>query len=141
MSSTTGKCLCGTVTVTAETVEKEFSACHCSMCRRWAGGPVFAVSADGVSFEGEDNIGVYASSDWAERGFCKSCGTNLFYRLKETGQHYMLVGLFDDQAPFVLNSEIFIDHKPDGYAFQGEHPRLTEEEFMAMFASTDQDGS
>jgi len=45
--------------------------------------------ADTVSFAGEENVAVYKSSDWAERGFCKQCGTHLFYRF-HGNQHMML---------------------------------------------------
>jgi hypothetical protein len=41
------------------------------------------------------------------------------------------VGAFDDSAPFRLAREIFIDKKPAGYAFAGDHPRWTEEETFA----------
>jgi len=27
-----------------------------------------------VAFEGEENISVFSSSEWAERGFCNKCG-------------------------------------------------------------------
>jgi hypothetical protein len=30
--------------------------------------------------------------------------------------------------------EIFVDNKPAGYAFAGDHPRLTEAEFLAQFS-------
>ena len=43
----------------------------------------------------------------------------------------MSVGAFDDATPFELTREIFIDHKPAGYALAGEHPRLTEREILA----------
>ena len=131
MFSATGKCLCGAVSVNAETEETGYHACHCAMCRRWGGGPGFYFPAGDVSFKGEENVAVYQSSEWAERGFCKTCGSNLFYRLKENGQHFLPVGLFDDPSPFVLKGEIYIDSKPDSYAFAGEHSRLTEEEFLA----------
>ena len=48
----------------------------------------------------------------------------------------MAVGAFDDVAAFRLASEIFIDEKPEGYAFAGEHPRLTAAETLAKFASS-----
>ncbi|NIT13149.1 MAG: GFA family protein, partial [Candidatus Dadabacteria bacterium] len=52
------------------------------MCRKWCGGPLMAVNCGtDVTFEGEDNITVYDSSSWAERGFCSGCGSHLFYRL------------------------------------------------------------
>jgi hypothetical protein len=105
------------------------------MCRRWSGGaPFFATAARGVSFEGVENVAHFASSDWAERGFCKTCGSTLFYFLKPTGTYMMSVGAFDDPAVFRLEREIFIDHKPDGYALAGDHPRLTESETIAAFA-------
>jgi hypothetical protein len=46
-----------------------------------------------VSFDGEEHLSVFDSSKWAERGFCRSCGTHLFYRIKETGQHMIPVGI------------------------------------------------
>jgi len=45
----------------------------------------------------------------------------------------MPVGVFDDQSIFRITGEIFIDRKPPGYDFAGDHPRLTEAETMAMF--------
>jgi hypothetical protein len=101
------------------------------MCRQWSGGPAFAAGVGKVSFEGEDNISRYESSAWAERGFCDRCGTNLFYRLKEADHYVMWMGTFDDQTPFKLAGEIFVDEKPAGYDLAGDHPRLTGEEFMA----------
>jgi hypothetical protein len=106
------------------------------MCRRWAGGPVLAASVGSVTFEGAETVGRYASSDWAERGFCRVCGSNLFYHLKSTGQYMLCVGAFDDPGAFQLAGEIFIDHRPAGYAFAGDHPRLTEAQALAQFASS-----
>ena len=135
MATTTGKCLCGAVKFPAVDVSFNHSVCHCSTCRRWTGGgPFFGTRNKGVTFEGEENIGRYASSAWAERGFCKTCGTTLFYFPKPAGTYSMGVGTFDDPSPFRLASEIFIDDKPDGYAFAGDHPRLTAEETFAKFA-------
>jgi hypothetical protein len=122
-----GRCLCGAVTFTAEHVEYEHHACHCGMCRRWSGGSGFLGAAcTGVTFAGP--VGRYASSAWAERGFCTACGTTLFYFLAPAQSYILSVGAFDDQAPFRLVREIFIDKKPAGYAFAGEHERWTEQE-------------
>lgn len=128
--SMTGKCLCGAVSFVAEDVKKETHACHCGMCRRWSGSPVFGVSVGKIQFSGEENISVYVSSDWAERGFCKTCGTNLFYRLRESGHHIVCAGSFDKQEDLPLVGEIYIDQKPAGYDFVGDHPRQTEREFL-----------
>jgi len=125
----TGRCLCGAVTFTAEHVEREHHACLCGMCRRWSGGAGFlGASCHGVTFTGAEHLGRFTSSDWAERGFCRQCGTTLFYFLRPTQAYTMSVGAFDDQAPFRLVREIFIDKKPAGYAFAGDHERWTEAE-------------
>lgn len=127
--TSSGRCLCGAVRFTAEEVETEHHACHCGMCRRWSGGtPFFATLARNVVFEGSEQLGRYESSEWAHRGFCRTCGTTLFYFLKPTQSYMMSVGAFDDQAPFRLVRELFIDRKPDGYAFAGDHERWTEQE-------------
>jgi hypothetical protein len=121
--------LCGAVTFSAEHVELEHHACHCGMCRRWSGGSgFFGARCAGVTFAGADCLGRFVSSAWAERGFCKTCGTTLFYFLKPTETYTMSVGVFDDQRPFRLVREIFIDQKPSGYAFAGDHERWTEAE-------------
>jgi hypothetical protein len=127
----TGRCLCGAVSFTADDVETHFHACHCGMCRRWASGPVFAARAAAVKFAGEDNLKRYRSSDWAERGFCKNCGSNLFYYLRPASSYALSVGAFDDAAQFELAGEIFIDEKPGGYEIAGDHPRLTAAEVIA----------
>jgi hypothetical protein len=134
MATRHGRCLCGAVRFAVEHVETGHHACHCSLCRRWASGPVFGAAAAGISFEGTESIGRYDSSAWAQRGFCTVCGSNLFYLLKATGQYFLSVGTFEDASDFTLAREIFVDHKPQGYAFAGEHETLTEAQVFAAFA-------
>ena len=133
MAAMTGQCLCGTVTFTADTVETHHHVCHCKMCLRWSGGPLFAANVGSVEFNGADHIKRFESSPWAERGFCDVCGSNLFYRVKNADKYFMAVGTFDDKKSFELNGELYIDLKPDGYAFVGDHERLTEAEVIAKF--------
>ena len=75
-----GQCLCGAVQVEAVIAFDGLTVCHCDMCRRWAGGPFVAVQSESVSFDvAGDALATYTSSDWAERGFCKTCGIKSFY--------------------------------------------------------------
>jgi hypothetical protein len=127
----TGRCLCGAVTFTAHDVDLGMHVCHCSMCRMWAGGPTFSVACSRVEFRGEEHVTRFASSEWAERGFCDRCGSNLFYRLVQRDQYILQMGSFDDQAAFRVASEIYVDDKPVGYDLAGTHPRMTGEAFLA----------
>lgn len=130
-----GHCLCGAVQVTAHEASKDVGACHCGMCRRWGGGPFIELDCGtDVTVTGEDHITVYSSSEWAERVFCKTCGTNLFYRLKETGQYMIAVGIFDDQDDLTFKTQVFIDQKPSYYSFAEKTDNMTGDELMAMFA-------
>jgi hypothetical protein len=105
------------------------------MCRKWGGGPFLAVDCGKeVSFDGEDAIAVYPSSDWAERGFCKHCGSHLFYRLRESRQYMMPVGLFDEIDTPVFDHQVFIDTKPGWYDFANATKSMTGEEVFAMYA-------
>lgn len=128
-------CLCGAVTLTATRVAPQFAACHCGMCRRWGGGPLLAVDcADDVQIEGSESVAVFDSSKWAERGFCKSCGTHLFYRLKHSQEHQIPLGLFADKVSPAFGLQVFIDRKPPCYTFADKTEELTEAQVYEMYA-------
>ncbi len=130
-----GSCLCGAIRATAKNTSKNIGACHCAMCRNWGGGPLLAADCGtDVSFEGEEYISVFNSSDWAERGFCSKCGTHLFYRLKESQQYIMPVGLFDEDEQIVFQDQIFIDEKPSFYDFANKTNNMTGAEVFAKYA-------
>ena len=136
-----GGCLCGAVRFTAEPGSRQFGTCHCGMCRRWSAGVFLAVECeDRFTIEDETNLGVYRSSAWAERGFCKKCGTPLFYRM--TGQGYYAVSLeaLDDRAGFTFVSQIFIDEKPPYYDFANVTKTMTGAEVASAFASPGEKG-
>ncbi len=128
-----GRCLCGSISFTANEVEPEIGACHCRMCQRWAGCMLIAATARGLKFDGEEALGIYRSSDWAERGFCKQCGSVLFYRYLDSDEYELCVGSLDDPSDLNLTGEIFVDRKPDGYALAGDHPRLSEAETLEKY--------
>jgi len=84
------------------------------MCRKWADGALFSIEEAylecDVEFKGKDWIEEYVSSEKAKRGFCKNCGTSLYYKLN-TGQYFFNVGLFED-ADFQLVEEYDVEQKP-----------------------------
>ncbi len=130
-----GKCLCGAVSVTVDIEDNSFSACHCGMCRRWGGGPALTVDGNkNLKFKGEEFIGTYQSSEWAERGFCKRCGTHLFYRLKDASFCNLPLGLLENTDHFKFQTQIFIDSKPSCYEFANKTETMTEAQVIAQFA-------
>lgn len=104
----TGGCLCGAIRyrVTGPVLDTNF--CHCRMCQRFTGAPVSAGSVyalDAVEItRGEPRY--YRSSPFAERGFCATCGSSLFYRpvsppVTPDWENWILVytGSLDNPAP------------------------------------------
>ena len=100
-----GGCQCGAVRYRLAAVPKAPSICHCRMCQK-AGGAPFMVFAGLPEQFVEWTRGapkIYASSDFAERGFCADCGTPLTYQMKGKPRISFTVGSFDspaDIAPF-----------------------------------------
>lgn len=134
MSALNGRCLCGAVSFSA-IPKGGAGVCHCNMCRRWTGGINISVGlTEPPVFEDEARLGVYRSSEWAERVFCSDCGTSIMYRTVDGMHHYVSVQCFDDPAQFPLESEIFIDEKPASYSLAGERRHMTGAEVMAIYA-------
>lgn len=135
MTKTTGHCLCGGVKITVTDIPSDMHACHCENCRRQSMiGFSVPVAPDKLEVSG-DTIATFKSSDWGERGFCSTCGSNLWFRADDA-DYYLSPGLLDDLSGMKLVDEIFIDHKPAAYDFAGTRTRLTGEEFFAMIASS-----
>jgi len=141
--STTGSCMCGAVHYTLDDAPDEFGACHCSMCRKWSGGIYLGATAapDAIRFKGAENITTYTSSPWAERAFCKICGSNLYYRVTapgpQHGTYHFGFGTLDTAGDAKLTGELFIDLKPSGYSFAEPTHAMTEGEVLALFAWED----
>ena len=132
----TGTCLCGAVSLRTTALGTDSGACHCDLCRRWSGGPLFALSCgDDLRFEGEDRITTFDSTECAERGFCSSCGTHLFIRVKENGHYILPAGLFSAEDRLRFDHQTFVDRKPDYYLFADETTNLAGEEIFAQHAA------
>ena len=140
----TGGCMCGAVRYTLREEPVKMGACHCSMCRRWSGGIYLGCETkpDSMKFEGAENLTLYKSSDWAERGFCKKCGSNLFYRVTVEGPmngvYHFGAGTLDDADGLQLEHELFIDLKPNGYSFEQDTHQMTKADVEAMFAPSEE---
>ena len=125
-----GRCLCGAVTLRVADHRPEIGACHCSMCRRWTGTVFAAFDAPAAAVSVTGPVAVYRSSPFAERAFCRTCGSHLW--LRDDGKDYeLLPGLFDAAADFPLVSEIYVDCRIAALRLEGSHPRGTRAEYEA----------
>jgi len=137
----TGGCLCGAVRFSARLVNRDFGACHCEMCRRWTGSALLGISVPtgDITWTGVEHIATRQTSAWAERAWCSECGSGLYFRVTDGGPHSgdteLPVGLLDDAGGLTMTNEIYVDHKPDSYAYAGTGRRLmTRQDCIEAFA-------
>ncbi|TYG35427.1 GFA family protein [Lonepinella koalarum] len=128
-----GQCLCSAITLTVAD-NQNASVCHCGMCQRWNSGPLFAFHSEKIETTGNEYLACYQSSPWAERAFCRNCGSHLYYHMLGTQHYYVSTGLFYRQTTFTLADEVFIDKKPSFYELKNDVPKLTEAEMLEKMA-------
>ncbi len=131
-------CLCGKIqfNVEIDAADVNFHACHCTMCQKQNGGPYMGVKLSRTPDIVSESLAWYDSSDYAQRGFCKECGSTLFWRMKENVDAMCIVsvGVLKNTKNLTLTSHIFVDGKPDYYEIADGLPCLTAEQVMAKYS-------
>lgn len=115
--SVSGSCLCGRVTIEVARFDRDVVACHCGQCRKQTGHHFAATRAqlDDVTITGEQDIKWYKASAHAKRGFCRHCGSVLFWKQREVSHISILAGCLDGPTGLKLDRHIFTDDKGDYY--------------------------
>ena len=108
-----GGCQCGAVRYALHAEPGHGSICHCRMCQK-ASGNFFAAfstvaTSDVTWTRGEPAI--FKSSDLVERGFCRDCGTPLFFRYVDSDRIAMTIGSFDNPAPLAMEEQYGIESR------------------------------
>ena len=94
----TGGCQCGAVRYALTAEPTNPNVCYCRMCQK-AFGNVFGSFAGVRPDQFEITRGAmawFASSDFADRGFCRDCGTPLAYRFRDRPRISVSLGSLDD---------------------------------------------
>lgn len=113
-----GGCLCGAVRYRVEGPLRPVVDCHCAMCLKWHGhvGAYTAANRADVTIEGESSLAWYRSSGFAERGFCRTCGSSLFWRRLGSDILSISAGTLDQPTGLKTVRHIFTEHVADYYA-------------------------
>lgn len=126
-----GSCLCGAIRLEVKGEIAPPVACHCRECRKQTGH--YEVSADvqrkDLSVTGLDFITWFHSSAKVRRGFCKVCGSTLFWdpldqeRIPWTS---VALGCFDLPTHTQLKEHIFVAEKGDYYEIADGLPQIAD---------------
>jgi len=124
----TGSCLCGAVRFRTRGKLRDVIACHCSQCRKQTGLYYAAtnVPISDIELEGEENITWFRASDFARRGFCRTCGSALFWQADKEDYLSVLAGSFDQPTGLRVGKHIFCADKADFYGLPDDAPHYAQ---------------
>lgn len=121
-TETTGSCLCGAVSFRINGPLRPVIACHCQQCRKASGHHVAATSALREAVEITGDVQWYQSSAQARRGFCPTCGSNLFW--DGPGANLSIfAGTLDAPTGLAVAGHIYCADKGDYYEITGDVPK------------------
>jgi hypothetical protein len=100
--------------------------CHCGQCRKFHGhyGAYSNVATKAISITGYRNLKWYRSSSFARRGFCKECGSSLFWERLRSGTISIAAGTLDAPTRLRTIRHIFVAHMGDYYRITDKLQKL-----------------
>ena len=118
-----GSCLCQAVQFSFTDAPRFVADCVCESCRRAHGATavcwVGVLNAQFSLDAGADSLKWYASSAESERGFCKTCGTRMFFRsTKWPGEIHMAVACMKTPHDLVSKHVAFNQEIPNWTALK-----------------------
>lgn len=113
-----GHCLCGAIRYSVDGPLRAVTTCHCNECRRSTGSVWQATAAYRDTLKIMDPDGLltwFRSSKHARRGFCRRCGSSLFFDLDDADRIAIAMGSLNPPTGLSLARHIFIEEKGDYY--------------------------
>lgn len=139
MDKSSGGCLCGAVRYEINGPMRNVVYCHCEQCRKTSGHFVAATAVQLKDLHVSEDSGLvwYRSSETADRGFCKHCGSSLFWRPAHGKYMAVMAGAIDTPTGLASREHIYTADASDYYditdglpQFEHDHPELWTEDDM-----------
>ena len=112
-----GSCLCGGVAFQISGPLRPVIGCHCSQCRKQSGHFAAFTACDDadLKFTAETTLAWYRASATAARGFCKNCGSLLFWKGDDANYTSIAAGSLDGVTDLQMEGHIYCADKGDYY--------------------------
>lgn len=119
-----GQCLCGAVRFDLSGDLRPVVICHCGQCRKWHGhyGAYTRVPTSALKIEDERSLAWYRSSEQARRGFCRDCGSSLFWERIGSDQTSVAAGTLEEPTGLDTRLQIFAEDAGDYYEIDDRIP-------------------
>ncbi len=113
----TGSCLCEGVKYKIDGPVRNVVNCFCEQCRKTSGHHVAAtkVNKDHLAFENDETLDWYECLPSVYRGFCKTCGSSLFWENKNAADNgiAIMAGALDAPTNLKTIGNIFTEDASD----------------------------
>ncbi|NRP19189.1 hypothetical protein LPJGGPFB_02443 [Ensifer adhaerens] len=121
-----GSCLCTAVRFKTRGELRELIFCHCTQCRKQTGLYYAATNVldRDLELEGAEDVTWYRSSDGAQRGFCRHCGSALFWKADGLDYTSIMAGAFEKPTDLKPGYHIYCADKGDFYGIDDELPKF-----------------
>lgn len=125
----TGGCLCGAVLYEVHGPLRPVVLCHCTACRRQSGHYAAVTATRRSDFRLVKNEGLswYQSDPDYRRGFCRHCGSNLFWEpvSGESAARYIsiMAGTLDLPTNLSIAQHVFVAAAGDYYTIDDDLPQ------------------
>lgn len=110
-----GACLCGAISYTFSDFSDEGLYCHCKQCQKSSGHYAAAAPVLNTDFKLVGSPKWFQSSETAKRGFCSTCGSNLFWQEQGADHIYLMLGSLNVTSDLKIRNHIFHASKADYY--------------------------
>jgi hypothetical protein len=117
----TGSCLCGEVRFEVNGPLRGVVNCHCAKCRRFHGpyGVYTSVSLEHLVLTAERGLKRFRSltdeTPDVHRGFCRECGSLLFWHPKDQDRLAIAAGSLDEGRGLQTTRHVWLSQKSDDY--------------------------
>jgi len=120
-----GHCLCKSVQFEVHGPLRPVIYCHCEMCRRTSGHFVAATACarEHLHLKAAASLHWYESSATARRGFCKICGSQLFWEPAEGSHVSIMAGALNAPTGLTASEHIFVADAGDYYQISDGLPQ------------------
>jgi len=130
-ASGAGGCLCGAIRYRVTSPLRPVVACHCRQCQITSGNHVAATSAPREAVEVDGDVQWFQSSIEARRGFCATCGSNLFW--DGGGDRIsVMAGTLDQPTGLRLAGHIYCDTRGDWFELTDGLPQYSGSDDRAL---------
>ena len=122
----TGGCRCGAVKYEVSGPLRNIVICHCGECQRLNGSAGWHSRSmnEHLNITEDRGLAWYQITPRARRGFCRECGSPLFWQIDKQESTGIVVGSLDDASGLKPIGHIFVEDKACYFAINDDLPQF-----------------